>query len=246
MFFKDKGVVLYKKDISEIDRRVVIFFQKYGKKNVIFKGIRKSKKRAGFTEIGTVLEISCYQKTPESSIYGSDAKIIHYLTDKKNFIFIAYLSEILLNILPENQPDEKMFSLFLKILKSFNNRQLNPEYLKLYSVLRILQISGLMPDFYFCSKCKTSLTHKKCYFHFHNKSFFCETCAEDTKKMLFFPPEIIDILISLDNIRSDNINQLNLTHQTYEFIDLFLYNLIREYIQKDLNSYKVLKSIGEL
>jgi DNA repair protein RecO (recombination protein O) len=116
--FKFKGFILGSREWREKDKLITIFTCNQGKIKVLAKGVRNLKsKRAGSLSTGTYVKAICY-KSQENSIpiLGELEVMSQYIYKNSNLRLITtilYLSEITDCLVPENQPEPKLF-FFLK------------------------------------------------------------------------------------------------------------------------------------
>ncbi len=121
---KDEGIVLAKKNLLKGKRLVILFTRDHGKIVLTAYGVRTfTSRRLSHLETGNYIRLSFYKKN--SYFYLSETELIYaYSKIKKSgkklsllFLFLTVLSKIL----PENQPEHKLFSITEEALKKMNN-----------------------------------------------------------------------------------------------------------------------------
>lgn len=127
-YFKDEGIVVWKKNLLGGHRLVSVLSKHHGRIVLKAYGIRKlTSRRLPDLETGNYIYFSFYKKT--DYYYLSETTLIYGYSkikksvDKLSFLFL--LLGVVNKILPENQKEEEQFSLILQTLKEINN---NPDF----------------------------------------------------------------------------------------------------------------------
>ncbi len=177
---KSQGIVLSSRPTGEADRSICAFTREYGKKSFIFKGLRKSKKRAmAASEPGTMLELVYYFHD------GRDFHIVNEFTIKKQYsdlrgnlekmIFMFFLLELVDKTTATANPVPRLFDMLAAALDVLRETD-RPAHLASFFALHLLRTEGVISDVGACKHCgRTEM--QKFAIDFQDFLPLCETCA---------------------------------------------------------------------
>ncbi len=169
--FSVQGLILWKKEHGDHDCIVSLLTKERGILNAFAKNAKKSVRRFGgvlelYTLIDAVLSPSrnhgLYNMT-EASIEAPYDKI---RTDINRMAYASYWSETVSLWLEEGHPEKGIFFLLCDVLDYLNAGRIPAETLGIIFQIKMLQLSGLSPDFKACCGCG-----KPCS-AFESRSFF--------------------------------------------------------------------------
>lgn len=179
MRFLDEGIVLRRVNYGERDRVVTFLARESGKITLFAKGVRsqKSKLSSGI-ELLNVNEISFIEgKSNLKTLTGT--RIIDFNDNivknivKTNFCFEAL--KLLSKIIEDNEGQE-YYEVLKTYLNSLNDDSLDYRLVEVWFCLKILSISGVMPDIIVES------TDDENYFFDYNKQIFSAKDSGDFTK----------------------------------------------------------------
>ncbi len=152
-----EAVVLRQYALAEADRIIILFSKEFGKVRAVAQGAKRPKSRlGGCLEPLTHVRIRYYIK--EGSDLGKihQCELIHaYLghgIDLERLYGYTYFSEIVQELVQENNPNYLIFRLFIASLNAGEKIGVS-EALVRYFELWSLKLSGLLPNYDTCSKC---------------------------------------------------------------------------------------------
>ncbi len=250
MYYKDEGIILNYHDWHSSDRIVVIFLKKYGKMNFVFKGVKKSKsKKLNTADIGNYVELFYYRKHADQLPYIREINVKnHFYQAKKNhikFLYLHFISELLLNLLPQEEANIKLFNFFLKvllILQRISESEL--EKFIIYVEYRLIQVSGILPDFQTCSHCH--LKKDKLIYEYDSNVMICDNCGlKHSSQNIIIDKKIMDNITNINKHNITEIESLKLSSNNIKSMDKIFKNIIYKYLNKELKSYKILQKIME-
>ncbi|MDY6932663.1 MAG: DNA repair protein RecO [Spirochaetota bacterium] len=199
---KTTGIVLSSVTLGEADKIARIYTKEYGKRNFIFKGIKKSKRRPiTVAEPGTISKLVYYFHEDKDIYLVNEFQIFkQYFAIRNNFkkiVVLYFLLETAEKTSAYNDPNRSIFDL---IVAGIDNL-VKTEYLEHFSVffiLHILRLNGILPDLNICKMC-----HRHDYdeFAIDLTDFYpiCRNCSNSMKnnKMLFHMriKEYIDLVL---------------------------------------------------
>lgn len=177
---KSQGIVLSSRPTGEADRSIRAFTREFGKKSFIFKGLRKSKKRAiAASEPGTVLELVYYFRE------GRDFHIVNEFTIKKQYtdlrgdldkmIFMFFMLELVDKTTAMANPVPRLFNMLAAALEVLRETD-RPAHLASFFALHLLRAEGVITDMRACKQCGR-LDMPKFAVDFQDFLPLCETCA---------------------------------------------------------------------
>lgn len=177
---KSQGIVLSSRATGEADRAIRAFTREFGKKSFVFKGLRKSKKRAtAASEPGTVLELVYYFHE------GRDFHIVNEFTIKKQYtdlrnnlekmIFMFFMLELVDKTTAQANPVPRLYDMLAAALEVLRVTD-RPAHLAAFFALHLLRTEGVITDAPACKACGRS-EMPKFAMDFQDFLPLCETCA---------------------------------------------------------------------
>lgn len=198
--YRTEGLILKKEDFGEADRLFTIYTRDFGKVKILGKGIRKiSSKLRGGVEIFYLSEIEFIQ----GKIYKTltDAILIEKFENLRKDLRklnIAYkISEILDNLIKEQETDENIWQLLLEVFKKLDNLQFTIYNLQLvyyYFFWNLFSLLGYKPELYFCVLCRKKLKPDNLYFNQKEGGIICQNCFKNVAFGKKIKPEVVKIL----------------------------------------------------
>lgn len=167
--FKDTVVVIKSLDYSETDKILTVLGERVGKFSMLAKGIRKiSSKNRGNMQTLSMSKISFYKGQGMPLLMESEG--INFVDfgseDMKNLERVL----VLLNkLLPEEDPNKKIFSALRKIITD----GLNLQNVNKFRVLFLTQ-EGMLPDMQACETCGE--LERLNYIDLRSFALICQNC----------------------------------------------------------------------
>ena len=154
---KTTGIVLYSKTIGEADYLVRFYTKEHGKRDFIFKGLKKSKRRSqSISEPGTAAELVYYFHDDKNYHTVNEYHIHkHYLNIRKDLsrIFLLYFFlEAVDKTCGANDPNRQIFDLLAAGIETLIETKY-AAHLSVFFVLHLLRLLGVLPDFRQCKIC---------------------------------------------------------------------------------------------
>ncbi|MBN1499074.1 MAG: DNA repair protein RecO [Spirochaetes bacterium] len=177
---KTEILVLSSKNSDENDVTCTALSPEFGKINLIFKGLLKSKRRSiCIRDPGSVAEIIFYRKESKSFFYISDFVLISTPEKVRNnvelYYYHCFLLELISKITTENTKNSFIYNISKKVLAILETEK-DSLMLVLFFVLHVLQHNGIMPDLSQCEVCgSSSASHYN--LDFNGKSLICRECT---------------------------------------------------------------------
>lgn len=177
-YYKTQGIIIRKTQLAERDHRLTIFTRWKGKIEVIAKGTQNIKsRRLGALELPNLALFQIYENT--NNKYLSQCELLDSFYELKQSLksigHIHYLAELTDKLTPFEQKAPLKFNLLkntLSILKNAQKAVLILEHFK----IKLLDLSGFMPDFKVCSVCGGKINSKFAYLSKNHLQMYCEKC----------------------------------------------------------------------
>jgi len=227
---KTDGIILSSYLFGEADNYSRVYTREFGKRDFIFKGIKKSKKRSKLiTELGTIANLIYYYNEKKNSYVVNEFTIHkHYLKIRNNLKKILHLSFILetvQNTCGYDDPNISLFNLLYRGIATLSSTEYI-EHLTVFFTIHLLKIEGIIPDFSRCKNC-----NKSDYIEFIiDTSDFLPICSKCCSYNSMIPlnrkmKEFIDIALykKFLNFNHSKFNKKDLLNLLF-YLSLFLEN----------------------
>jgi len=227
---KDIGIILSSKTYGEGDVFSRIFTKNFGKKDFIFKGIKKSKKRSSLgSEPGTIIEFIYYDQKKSIPIINEFKVERVNLEIRKNYnqIFqLCFLLEIVEKTVGDHDPNEKIFNLLFYALSSLSQTEFKINF-SLFFIIHLLKHHGILSPFERCKICDGQ-DYDNFFIDQHDFSPICQNCRTgDLGEKLFSvkTKEFVQKSLSQKFINIDHGQYDQKTNKNFlNYISLFIEN----------------------
>jgi DNA repair protein RecO (recombination protein O) len=192
---QSESIVLRSFDIGEQDKIIIFFAKDVG----IFKGVAKGARKFG-NRFGSSLEpmshvnVFYYEKENRELVTVSNCDLIESFFDTQNDLdtsfTLSYFAELIEEFFPIRSKDETLFRLLLSTLQSLKAGA-DLEFASAYFEAWFLKLSGILPDFKRCKKCREAISSVSWLSH-NKDGVFCNRCVPQGKDEI--SPEIHVIL----------------------------------------------------
>lgn len=208
-FCTAEAVVLSSIDYGESDKIVTFCTLEFGKIKGIAKGAKRSKKRFVNTlEPFSHIRLLFFQKPGRELVMLEQADVIgrfdNLLADIDRLAFGSYCLELLNEMTPEGQINQKAFELLLKFLIMLDAGA-NIRTMVMFFEMRLLSILGYHPHLDRCVVCKkepaagayghASLQDTKIFFSSARSGILCFNCRGQDKSLILASPGAIKFLM---------------------------------------------------
>lgn len=152
MLVSTKAIVLSKFRYKEHDLIVKCYTEKHGVKSYLLKNVLKNKKgkfKPAYFQLLTILDIQADHKDSRSIQYLKDIKLqCNYTSLHTNIIkstIVMFLSEILVNILKEEEENKTLYNFLETSLVWFDENETNANF-HLKFLIELTKYLGFYPD----------------------------------------------------------------------------------------------------
>ncbi len=181
---QSESIVLRSFDIGEQDKLIVFFAKDVG----IFKGVAKGARKFG-NRFGSSLEpmshvhVFYHEIENRELVTVSDCDLIESFFDIQNDLntsfTLSYFAELIEEFFPLRSKDDTLFRLLLSTLHSLNAGS-ELDFTSAYFEAWFLKLSGILPDFKRCKKCKEAISSVSWLSH-NKDGVFCDRCVPQGK-----------------------------------------------------------------
>lgn len=183
--FSAKSIILWKKEYGENDFIIFLFAEGYGRISAIAKNAKKSIKRFGgvlelFTLVDAELKPSRSQGLYILSEVSLDSPYEKIRSDFFKTAHASYWAEILSGWIEEAHPQDEIFKLLRTALENLDKGKVPAETLGIIFQVKLLQLSGLSPDFSSCPGCRRQIENindKRLLFDIKDGRIVCSSCS---------------------------------------------------------------------
>ncbi len=188
-FLKTKGIVIKEVSTGEADKVLTIFSRNKGRISALAKGGRRPRsKLSAASQMLCYGEYMLYSGKEMYSVNSCDVIEPFYeiRNDMEKLTYAAHFTDIVLEIIQEDQPSSKLLKLLLNTLYMLSKTGKQPELLSRIFELRALASAGYAPHVNACMSCG-SAPDRHYSFSFAKCGFLCdrEKCAgEDGSSVL--------------------------------------------------------------
>jgi len=198
--YRVRGIIVKRFDLYEADRLITLLTKERGLIDVRGKSIRKIKgKLKGALELFMFSEIELAEGQKIDVITG--AQIIEPFENFRNRLIDTsaafYLSEALIGLLAEGEPNQKIFNLFYETITELDRpsvRDRERELLLSYFLIKLLGEAGFKPELYRCLKCRERIKEGDNFFDLVGGGLVCHNCRSGKKEELLISRRAIAIL----------------------------------------------------
>ena len=178
MQFATQGLIVRESSVGESDRLVWILTKDEGLLRAFVRKAKEMKSRtAGATQLLCYSELKIYRGKERYIVSeAKPIKVFFELYEDITALSLAqYFCELAGKFAPEGTPAEAYLRLLLNALFYLSRGERPQALLKAAVEMRILALSGFMPDLVACAQCGEYLTDRT-YFYPQKGSFLCENC----------------------------------------------------------------------
>lgn len=248
--FSARSIILWKKEYGDNDLIIFLLAEGYGRITAIAKNAKKSVKRfGGVLELFTLIDAELKTTRNQAFYILSEVSLESpYERIRTNFLKTAhasYWAEILTGWIEEGHPQDEIFQLFRTALENLDKDRVPAETLGIIFQVKLLQLSGLSPDFSSCPACGEEIekiNEKKLLFDIKEGRTICGVCSakcHDSKKLRISRGTINELRWIQKNTCSMSM-RLRLNHGSISESRAILERFLPFHMGKDINSLRFL------
>ncbi len=237
MNYQLEAIILKEWDAKGFDRFYEIFSKEKGKVNVIAKGVRKSNARlAGGMEPITYSKVYLFKGKRVDRLIGV-LVLEQFLSIKQNLGLIGEVQKaswILRNFLGEQEPNEKIFQLFLNYLKRTDKKKSKNNLQFLFFLWCLIKESGYQFQLVRCIHCNKKLAINPKHFFSFKRGVICPKCASQERQKIEIYEESIKLLRVFQQGKTNLIEKLKVEEKTRIQLMLITKNILENLLNKQV------------
>jgi DNA repair protein RecO (recombination protein O) len=238
-----EAFLIRKIQYGEADYILTLFTKDFGKIRGLAKNAKKSRKRfGGRLEPFVHLRVR-FRERPDGMKFIEDSEttqvFLSLMEDIGLFTWGSFILENVDILLPEEEPNEKMFELLVQTLSDLDSKK-NPLTIILKFQISALSLSGYKPNFDVCTKCGKPI-EENAFFSIKKGGVLCNDCKKDEPNGFRVPK---DFILSQRLIK-DDWNYLNHDLEaSFDYVKLLL-KFTEYHTGKGIKSYKFLEELRD-
>lgn len=245
--FTTEAVVLGSIDYGESDKIVTFYTLEFGKLKGIAKGAKRSKKRfVNNLEPFSYIRLLFSQKQGRDLAIVEQADVIrrfdNLFLDINKLAFGSYCLELLNEMTPEAQKNQKAFELLVNFLTLLHGGA-NARTTVMFFEMRLLSILGYHPHLDACVVCKNAPLHKKVFFSSAKSGIVCFACKNQEKFVIPVSLGAIKFLMLAAKTDIDKMDRICMADWAAEECERVMGDFLKYQLGKELKSKRFLEKI---
>lgn len=170
------GLIINEKQTGEADRLVTVLTRDMGVIRAFVRGARSVKSRSlSSTQLLAYSRFSIYMNRDVFSIDEAEPIEVFFglRKDLTRTSLAMYFCELVYELAPESTDSKEILSLTLNTLYMLSNNKLPTNQIKSIFELRLLSLTGYMPDLIGCAECSKFIDDVM-FFDVENSQLYCE------------------------------------------------------------------------
>ena len=175
-----EAIVLRTYRLAEADKIASLFTRQMGRLRAVAAGARRTKSRYGAAlEPLSHVRAFIFEREHRDLLRMNSAELIESFFDmQKDYrvqLAAQYLAEVGERMIPEREPNDRLFRLFLAVLRSLKRSGEVTRPL-LYFDYWLLRLAGFLPDFNHCQSCGRALGEADGFYLPGGVGLVCDAC----------------------------------------------------------------------
>lgn len=248
MLIKTKGIVLNQRNIGENDKIITILSKDYGIIEAVANNVKKanSKLSAG-VQILSYSDFCIYKGKKYNTINSADIETVFYdlRLDVVKLSLAVYLCDLVSYIYVNDEKSWDYLKLLLNTLSLLEKGKKSDILLKAIFELRVLSLSGFMPDLVCCKQCGI-YEEKLMFFLPVDSLLICSNCIgniDDTAIKIPTPLPVITAMRYIIYSEDSKIFNLNVKGKTLQQLGVACEYFVLTHIEKNFKSLQMYKQM---
>ena len=173
------GLVIREQSIGESDKLITVLTAKYGLVRAFSRGAKKTKsKKLAATSLLAYGDFTFVKTKDAFSVEDALVKEVFFelREDVEKMALAQYFCELANEFCEEDFEAEEVLRLILNGIWLLKSGKKKPDFIKAVTEIRLMSLSGYMPDLVGCEQCGAYETDKM-YFVPESGKIYCEECA---------------------------------------------------------------------
>lgn len=245
-YLKTNGIIIKEIQSGEDDKFIILLTPNYGKISCFVKGARKNK-----TKFGIATQFLCYSEfilfKNKNMYLINSIKIIEPFYDIRMDIekltYAAHFSDIINDVIQENQSSSKVLKLFLNSLYMICKKNKNPKFISSIFELKLLAILGYSPYIEDCSVCNIGDLEDEIWFSFTNNGFICKECVKKDSSKIKISIGTMRAIIYIIKSRINDLFNFEVSEDILMELEKIATLYLRQQFERDYTKLDYLKLI---
>ena len=173
------GLVIREQNIGEADKLITVLTAKHGLVRAFSRGAKKTKsKKLAATSLLSYADFTFTKTRDAFSVEEALIKEVFFelRNDVQKMALAQYFCELAYEFCEEDFESEEILRLFLNALWLLKENKKTPSFIKAVTELRLMSLSGYMPDLVACEKCGEYETEYM-YLDIESGKLYCKNCV---------------------------------------------------------------------
>ncbi len=240
---KTDAIVLSKLNYGDTSKIAHLYTEEVGKLPVIIKGARGTKSKIGMIvdPLNSIQVVLHTKETREIQLLTQADLLLSPANIKEDLERIKYASaaaELVYSLIPEHEPNPRLFNGLKKIIGHFNDTGLDPKVMFIRFFLFFIKEIGFEFRFSECNDCGRDLKTGELVYFSLQKGILCSDCRENHILFMDFSQELLQNLICLSSKNNDIPADIKSLDKVIVFLEKYLSSHIPEFRGiKSLHTY---------
>jgi DNA repair protein RecO (recombination protein O) len=242
-----EAFVLRTYSLAEADKICIFLTKELGKVRGVAHGARKIKSRFGSAlEPFTQVALTYYQKEGRELMSISTCDILrsHFYQgarDVQTATAFSYMSEMLIEFLPEHDPNERFYRLVAAALEAIDQKKQLDLVLRYFEVWT-LRLAGFFPDTEKCAMCGDRIGADEPAYLAADGSPRCQACSGGNGMQV--GPALRRLITRILATHPSQLDEAALPRAMTEQLGDISYQIIRHALERDLRSHPALRRMN--
>ena len=212
---KNEAIILRKSKYSDSSLILQLYTKSNGKISAIVKGARSSKSKIGSKiDLMNYVEVIFYNKEEKDLQLVTQVNLLnhfpHVKEDLEKIKYASAVCELVLRLVPEHEPNDKLFRGTIKILQLMNSPAQSSMLLFAQYLLFFTKEIGFEISFKNCSNCGNPIEENVGNAFGYSTGIICSECNEDKMLTFQFSEELFNLFVCLST--KNKISSINKKH----------------------------------
>jgi len=235
--------------LSDTDKLVTFYTERFGKVKAVAKGARRIKSRYGASlEPLTLVSLIYFGKEHQALFRVNQCDIVEYHHEIRDsldtFFYALYFIELLDSLTAEGHSDAKLFSFVSEALEILSPDH-NPELLCRFYELQMLSLLGYKPRLEQCVKCRQFPRSHWVGFSYNSQGIICAPCLDGVSVETRIQLGTLQYLKRLLTLDLKRWSRLKIPKDTEQELEQFTHRLILARLGRELKSYPLLMQMTQ-
>jgi DNA repair protein RecO (recombination protein O) len=244
---KSEAIVLRTYNLTESSKIIVMLTPERGKVRAVAKGVRRTK-----SKFGSALEPITHVEVQTHFKEGRDLQTLSQAETRESFASIrsdltrlglaSVMCELMEQFVQENEGSTQQFVLLLSSLKTLGSMSKNYGSLSVSFYMKLLDISGLLPEVNYCARCKGTIRD---YAYLTDAGgVLCSKCSAGMGERV--SSGSLKVMTRLHSTDWTMLERIRLSEQSVNEILSALNSYIFYHTGRELKSVKFLRNLAQL